>query len=269
MDGRFRCSRATLHFPSSHLFLSRCFIYIYIYFLSLSLPYFPRELRVAFEIEDGFNKVLEIFIDSKNFSPIKGRFIRWKCRRLILSPIYPPIEPTRLASSTRYFHDLIFYSNFWRRLLRPMPNYSTIIRLASRIISHSTRSILPSRSCQFGISIGRWIIDPRDTTRPRHTRITERSRSGLDPWPRIKNHRGTKGLCIFLSLTRATNKNTYIYLSIFFPFAEKWTPRRIFLVLNEGYRLLWIFNFSSLDNLRNNRNGKIKNRDRWVKQVGR
>lgn len=154
MDGRFRCSRATLHFPSSHLFLCRCFIYIYIYFLSLSLPYFPRELRVAFEIEDGFNKVLEIFIDSKNFSPIKGRFIRWKCRRLILSPIYPPIEPTRLASSTRYFHDLIFYSNFWRRLLRPMPNYSTIIRLASRIISHSTRSILPSRSCQFGISAG-------------------------------------------------------------------------------------------------------------------
>lgn len=118
MDGRFRCSRATLHFPSSHLFLCRCFIYIYIYFLSLSLPYFPRELRVAFEIEDGFNKVLEIFIDSKNFSPIKGRFIRWKCRHLILSPIYPPIEPTRLASSTRYFHDLIFYSNFWRRLLR-------------------------------------------------------------------------------------------------------------------------------------------------------
>lgn len=214
MDGRFRCSRATLHFPSSHLFLCRCFIYIYIYFLSLSLPYFPRELRVAFEIEDGFNKVLEIFIDSKNFSPIKGRFIRWKCRHLIL--IYPPIEPTRLASSTRYFHDLIFYSNFWRRLLRPMPNYSTIIRLASRIISHSTRSILPSRSCQFGISIGRWIIDPRDTTRPRHTRITERSRSGLDPWPRIKNHRGTKGLCIFLSFTRATNKNTCIYLSISF-----------------------------------------------------
>lgn len=92
--------------------LSVFHIYTYIYIFSLSLSsLFPRS-RAAFEIEDGFNKVLEIFIDSKNFSPIKGRFIRWKCRRLILSPIYPPIEPTRLASSTRYFHDLIFYSNF-------------------------------------------------------------------------------------------------------------------------------------------------------------
>lgn len=70
---------AGLRSISLHLifsFVGVSYIYIYIYFLSLSLPYFPRELRVAFEIEDGFNKVLEIFIDSKNFSPIKGRFIR-------------------------------------------------------------------------------------------------------------------------------------------------------------------------------------------------
>lgn len=74
--------------------------------------------------------------------------------------------------------------------------------------------------------------------------------------------------CVFFSLSLVQQIKIRIFIFPFL-FAEKWIPRRIFLVLNEGYRLLWIFNFSSLDNLRNNRNGKIKNRDRWVKQVGR
>lgn len=147
-----------------------------------------------------------------------------------------------------------------------MPNYSTIIRLASRIISHSTRSILPSRSCQFGISAGESSI-----LEIRHGLVTLELRKDHGRGSILD--RGLKIIealkdCVFFSLSLVQQIKIRVFIFPF-PFAEKWTPRRIFLVLNESYRLLWIFNFSSLDNLRNNRNGKIKNRDRWVKQVGR